>query len=87
MTRNAQPARHGALFWAGMTLLLLWNVGLLLLAIASRQSYDRCMSGDGFLCLDFSGPILLVLVAVDAVVALIAALVHWLRGRRAESLE
>jgi hypothetical protein len=84
MTRNAQPARHGALYWAGMTLLALWNVGMLYFAIASKQAYDRCMASDGFLCLDFSGQILVVLFAVDAVVALIAAIVHWLRLRRAQ---
>lgn len=67
-----------------MTLVVLWNVGTLLLAIASKNEYDRCMAEEGFnLCFDFSGPILVVMLAVDAVGALIAALVHWLRVRRA----
>jgi hypothetical protein len=84
MTRNAQPARHGVLYWAGITLLALWNVGMFYFAIDSKQAYDRCMASDGSLCLDFSGPILVVLFAGDAVVALIAAIVHWLRLRRAQ---
>ena len=83
MTRDIQPARHGALYWVSITLLVLWNVGMLVLAITSRQDYDRCMARDGFLCLDFSGPILVVMIAVDAGGALIAAIVHRLRGRRA----
>jgi hypothetical protein len=66
-----------------MTLLALWNVGMLLLAIGSRQSYDSCMASDGIICFDFTGPILVVMFAVDALVAAIAALVHWLRLRRA----
>jgi hypothetical protein len=34
------------------------------------------------MCLDFSGPILVVLFAVDGIVALVAAVVHWVRARR-----
>jgi hypothetical protein len=39
-----------------MTLVVLWNVGTLLLAIASKNEYDLCMAEEGFnLCFDFSG--------------------------------
>ena len=66
-----------------MTLLALWNVGMLLLAIASAREYESCMAEEGFnICFDYSGAILFVLSAVDSVVALIAAVVHWLRVRR-----
>ena len=82
MTRVRQK-RHGVLFWAGVTLLALWNVGMLLLASASNHEYQSCMAEEGFnLCYDITGPILFVLFAVDSVVVLIAALVHWLRVRR-----
>ena len=87
MTRYTQPAQHGTLWWAGMTLLILWNVGMLLLVIASRQAYLDCRASDGVICFDLTGPILFVLVAVDAVVALIATLVHRLRVRRARPPE
>src|SRR5262245_1208647 len=72
-------AQHGALFWFGMTLLAVWNVGLFVLAMASKQSYDSCMADDGFLCFDFSGPILAVMFGADMIVALIAVLVTWVR--------
>ena len=82
MTRDRQT-RHGVLFWAGVTLFALWNVGMLLLAIASAREYESCMAEEGFnICFDYSGAILFVLSAVDSVVALIAAVVHWLRVRR-----
>jgi hypothetical protein len=83
MTRVRQK-RHGVLYWAGMTLLAVWNVGMLLFAIASNHAYQSCMAEEGFnLCFDFTGPILFVLFAVDSVVALVAALISWLRVRRA----
>ena len=70
-----------------MTLLALWNVGGLALAIYGSQQYNSCMAEDGFnLCFDFTGPLLVVLFAVDAVVAVITALVHQLRVRRARPL-
>jgi hypothetical protein len=83
MTRDTQPAQHGALWWTGTTLLVLWNVGMLLLLIASRHTYLDCRASDDVICFNLTGPILFVLVAVDAVVALIATLVHRLRVRRA----
>jgi hypothetical protein len=44
-----------------MTLLALWNVGGLVLAIYGRQQYNSCMVEDGFnLCFDFTGPLLVV---------------------------
>lgn len=79
---NPESARHGAAYWLAIALLVLWNAGLLLLAIISRHSYTSCMAGDGYMCLDFSRPILAVLFAVDGIVALVAAFVHWVRVRR-----
>jgi hypothetical protein len=87
MAGNTMSARNGPLYWAGMTLLALWNVGGLVLAIYGRQQYNSCMVEDGFnLCFDFTGPLLVVLFTVDAVVAVITALVHWFRACRARPL-
>jgi hypothetical protein len=83
MTENPQPAQHGPLYWIGITLLALWNTGLFLLAVSSRNAYENCVANDGFICMDFSGPVLVVMLAVDGVVAFVAALVHCLRVRRA----
>jgi len=81
MTRNPRPARPRALFLAGVTLVALWNAGLSMLAVESVQGYRSCVADDGFICVDFSGPIVVVMIAVDEVVALTVWFVRR-RGRR-----
>jgi hypothetical protein len=82
MTRNPRPARPRALFWAGVTLVALWNAGLIALAVDLAQEYRRCVAGDGIVCFDFSGPIVVVMIAVDEVVALTVWFVRRRPARR-----
>jgi hypothetical protein len=86
MTGVRQP-QHGPLYWLGITLLVIWNAGMLLLAIDAAQEYNRCVANDGFLCFDLSGPIFVLMIVVDLVVGLIVAVVHGRRARRARRSE
>jgi hypothetical protein len=79
MTQNPRSARPGALFWAGMTLVALWNAGLIALAVDLTEGYRSCVADDGIVCFDFSGPIVVVMIVVDEVVALA---VWFVRRRR-----
>jgi hypothetical protein len=79
MTQNPRSARPGALFWAGMTLVALWNAGLIALAVDLAEGYKSCVADDGIVCFDFSGPIVVVMIVVDEVVALA---VWFVRRRR-----
>ena len=81
MTRNPRSARPGPVFWASMTLVALWNAGLTMLAVESAQGYRSCVADDGIICFDFSGPILVVMIAVDDVVALTWWFVRSREGR------
>ncbi|HEX3331502.1 MAG TPA: hypothetical protein VHS27_16375 [Gaiellales bacterium] len=62
-----------------MTLVALWNAGLSMLAVESAQGYRSCVADDSLICVDFSGPIVVVMIAVDEVVALTV----WFVRRRA----
>lgn len=70
MTANPRSARRRARFWWGITLVALWNAGLTMLAVDLAQEYKSCVAGDGFICADLSGPVIVVMIAVDEVVAL-----------------
>ena len=87
MTQDAQPARPRALFWAGITIVVLWNAGLIVLAVDLAQEYRSCVADDGIICFDFSGPIVVVMIAVDEVVALTVWLVRRRRVGRADPTE
>ena len=63
-----------------MALVALWNAGLIMLAVESAQGYRSCVADGGIICFDFSGPIVVVMIAVDEVVAVT---VWFVRGRRA----
>jgi len=78
MTQNPRSARPGALFWAGTTLVAFWNAGLIMLAVVLAQEYKSCVADDGIICFDFSGPVVVVMIAVDEVVALTV----WFARRR-----
>lgn len=82
MTQDAQPARPRALFWAGITLVALWNAGLIVLAVDLAQEYRSCVADDGIICFDFSGPIVVVMIAVDEVIALTVWFVRRRSARR-----
>ena len=86
MTRNSRSARFGPLFWAGMTLVALWNAGLIALAVDLSEEYKSCVADDGIGCFDLSGPIVVVMIAVDEVVALTVWFVRR-RVRRGEPTE
>ncbi|HEY0387597.1 MAG TPA: hypothetical protein VGC71_04075 [Gaiellales bacterium] len=85
MTQNQQSRGQGALYWTGVTMLWVWNLGLLVLAMVSTHQYNECMADDGFICLDFTVPIFIVMFAVDALVGLVVAVVYRRRSRRAQS--
>jgi hypothetical protein len=86
MAGNPRSTRPGTLFWAGVTLVALWNAGLSMLAVESAQGYRSCVADDGFICVDFSGPIVVVMIAVDEVVALTVWFVRR-RARRGDPTE
>jgi hypothetical protein len=83
MTQNP-PRRHGALYWTGVTLLWVWNLGLLAMAIFSKHHYNECMADDGYVCMDFTVPIFMAIFAGDALVGLVVALVYRHRNRPAQ---
>jgi hypothetical protein len=67
-----------------VTLVALWNAGLIVLVAALAQEYRSCVADDGIICFDLSGPIVVVMIAVDEVVALTVWFVRRHRAGRAE---
>ena len=59
-----------------VTLVVVWNGGMLVSAVRAWQSWDRCMAeqGGGF-CIGTAGPILFIMVAVDAVGLIVGLLI------------
>jgi len=87
MAQSTGSARPGARFFAGIALVALWNAGLITLAIGSAQEYRSCVADDGIICVDFSGPIVVVMIAVDEVVAFMVWFVRRSRARRGDPNE
>lgn len=58
----------------GMILLVVWNIGMLLLAMRASQTYESCEAQSTYwkVCIDLTPPILILLGAVDAVAFVIA---------------
>jgi hypothetical protein len=79
---QAHFARHGLLYWIGMTLLGAWNVGMIVLAVLAAREYQACMADDRIICFDLAGPLIVLMLAGDGLVGLIVWLVSSLRRRR-----
>ena len=80
---DAQDKRHSGRHRLGKALFIIWNTGMLVLAMLASQSYQSCMAQDTYwkVCIDLTGPILFLMVTVDGVGLLTAAIVHRRRSR------